>query len=46
MAKALRQMEADVKLCDGVILVMDARAVFACFNKRLDKVLGNKPIVY
>lgn len=46
MAKALRQMEADVKLCDGVILVMDARAVFACFNKRLDKVFGNKPIVY
>lgn len=35
-------MEADVKLCDGVILVMDARAVFACFNKRLDKVFGNK----
>ena len=46
MAKALRQMEADVKLCDGVILVMDARAVFACFNKRLGKVFGNKPIVY
>ena len=46
MAKALRQMESDVKLCDGVILVMDARAVFACFNKRLDKVFGNKPIVY
>ena len=25
---------------------MDARAVFACFNKRLNKVFGNKPIVY
>ena len=46
MAKALRQMEADAKLCDGVILVMDARAVFACFNKRLDKIFGNKPVVY
>lgn len=46
MAKALRQMEADAKLCDGVILVMDARAVFACFNKRLDKIFGSKPVVY
>ncbi len=31
MAKALRQMEADVKLCEGVIFVTEARAGVACF---------------
>lgn len=46
MAKALRKMEEDVKLCDGIIYVVDARAVFACFNKRLFSVFGGKPIVY
>ena len=42
MAKALRKMEEDVRLCDGIIYVLDSRAVFACFNKRLFTVFGNK----
>lgn len=46
MAKALRKMEEDVRLCDGIIYVLDSRAVFACFNKRLFTVFGNKPVVY
>ena len=32
MTKALRKTEEDIKLCDGVIYVLDARAPFACFN--------------
>ncbi len=46
MAKAMRKTEEDVKLCDGVIYVLDARAPYACINKRLMRIFSNKPIVY
>ena len=46
MTKALRMMEQEVKLCDGIVMVLDARAPFACLNKKLSSVFGNKPIVY
>ncbi|MBE5743801.1 MAG: ribosome biogenesis GTPase YlqF [Clostridiales bacterium] len=46
MTKALRMMEEEVKLCDGIIMVLDARAPFACLNKKLSSVFGNKPVVY
>ena len=46
MTKAMRKTEEDVKLCDGVIYVMDARAVFACINKKLMNLFKGKPIVY
>ena len=43
MTKALRMMEENVKLCDGFIYVLDARAPFACFNPKLEKLFSNKP---
>lgn len=46
MTKALRMMEENVKLCDAVIYVLDARAPFACINKKLNALIGNKPVVY
>ncbi len=46
MTKALRMMEQEVKLCDGIVMVLDARAPFACLNKKLDGVFSNKPIIY
>ena len=46
MTKALRMMEQEVKLCDGIVMVLDARAPFACLNKKLSAVFGNKPVVY
>ena len=46
MTKAMRKTEEDVKLCDGVIYVMDARAPFACINKKLMGLFKGKPIVY
>lgn len=46
MAKAIRQTEEDLKLCDGVIYVLDARAPYACFNKKLSAIFKNKPVVY
>ena len=46
MAKAVRKTEEDLKLCDGVIYVLDARAPYACFNKKLTEIFKNKPVVY
>ncbi len=46
MTKAMRKTEEDVKLCDGIIYVLDARAVFACINKKLMSLFKNKPVVY
>ncbi len=46
MKKAVSMMEAEVKLVDGIIFVLDARAPFACLNKKLSSVFGNKPVLY
>lgn len=46
MTKALRMMEENVKLCDAVVYVLDARAPFACVNKKLNDVCKHRPILY
>ncbi len=46
MTKAMRMMEDNIKLVDGVIFVLDARAPFACINKTLEKKLENRPFLY
>ncbi len=46
MTRAMRMMEEQVKLCDGIVYVLDARSPFACINKKLNGLFGNRPIVY
>ena len=46
MTKALRMMEENIKLVDGVLFVVDARAPFACFNKKMNSVFNGKPVLY
>lgn len=46
MAKAVRLMEDNLKLVSGVLVVLDARAPFACINPKLDKLFENKRIIY
>lgn len=46
MTKAMRMMEECIPLVDGVMLVLDARAPAATFNKKLKKLFGAKPILY
>ena len=46
MTKAMRMMEENIKLCDGVIFVLDARAPFSCRNTVLEKKLANRPFLY
>ncbi len=46
MTKAIRMMENEVKLCDGIIYTLDARAPFACLNTTLEPFFKDKPVVY
>ena len=46
MTKAMRMMENEVRLCDGVVYVLDARAPFACLSDNLESLFKNRPVVY
>ncbi len=46
MTKALRMMEKEVKLCDGIIYTLDARAPYACLNTTLEPFFNDKPVIY
>ena len=46
MAKAVRMMEENLKLCDAVAFVLDARAPASSFNPRLADMVGAKPVLF
>ena len=46
MTKAMRMIEENVALCDGIIYVLDARCPAASFNPSLKKTFGAKPVLY
>ncbi len=46
MTKAIRMMEKEVPLADGIIYVLDARCPASSFNPVLKKIAGNKPVLY
>ncbi len=46
MAKAMRMMEENSKLCDAVLYVLDARCPAASFNRRLLEITGTKPVLF
>lgn len=46
MAKAMRMMEENVKLCDAVVFVLDARCPAASFNAKLLPLAGSRPVLY
>lgn len=46
MTAAMRMMEQNLKLVDGVIFVLDARCPAASFNPKLKKLAGQKPVLY
>ena len=46
MAKAMRMMEENVKLCDAVVFVLDARAPAATYNQKLQAIAGSRPVLY
>ncbi|MCL2370210.1 MAG: ribosome biogenesis GTPase YlqF [Firmicutes bacterium] len=46
MTKALRLIEANLKLCDVVIYVLDARAPLSSINPSLNRLIGERAVVY
>lgn len=46
MASALKMMTENLKLVDGVIIVLDARAPHASVNPKLDDLFKNKKVLY
>ncbi len=46
MTRAVRMMEEQAKLCDGIVYVLDSRAPYACLNKNNDKIFKNKAVLY
>lgn len=46
MTKAVREMESNLKKVDAVIYLLDARAVNACINPKLDRLAEGKPVLY
>ncbi len=46
MAKAVRMMQENLKLCDAVLIVLDARAPVSSYNPKLKELAGNKPVLY
>ena len=46
MSKTLKQMQADSKVCDCFMYVVDARCPTSCINPEFVKVCKNKPIIF
>ncbi len=46
MAKAMRLMEDNLKLCDAVVFVLDARAPASTYNPKLSELVGQKPVLF
>ncbi len=46
MTKAVRMMEENISLCDGVLYVLDARCPMASINPKMKKLFGEKPVLY
>ncbi len=46
MTAAIRMMEKNLSLVDGVVFVLDARCPAASFNAKLKKLANNKPVLY
>ena len=46
MNKTLKQMQADSKVCDCFVYVVDARCPQSCINPEFVKVVKDKPIIF
>ena len=46
MTKAIRMMEREVSLADGIIYVLDARCPASSFNKKLLEISAGKPVLF
>lgn len=46
MTKAMRMISENAALCDGAVMVLDARCPASSFNPKLKKIFSGKPVLY
>lgn len=46
MATSQRLIKQYLPVCDAIVYVLDSRSPYACLNPDLNRLCGNKPIVY
>ncbi len=46
MSKTLKEMQANARLCDCFVYVLDARCPMSCINPEFLKVVKDKPIIF
>jgi ribosome biogenesis GTPase A len=46
MAQTLKMIDKELKLCDAIIYVLDARCPLSCLNPKFDEFIGRKPVLF
>lgn len=46
MAQTLKMIDAELKICDAIIYVVDARCPQSCINPQFDDFVGRKPVLF
>ena len=46
MAQTLRMIDTELKICDAIIYVLDARCPLSCLNPKFADFLGRKPVLF
>lgn len=46
MAQTLKMIDSELKICDAIIYVVDARCPQSCINPQFDDFIGRKPVLF
>lgn len=46
MAQTLKMIDAELKICDAIVYVVDARCPQSCINPQFDDFIGRKPVLF
>ena len=46
MAQTLKMIDSELKICDAIIYVVDARCPRSCINPQFDDFVGRKPVLF
>jgi len=46
MVKTLRTIEAEIKLCDVIVYMLDARCALSSLNPKFDEIMMRKPVLF
>jgi ribosome biogenesis GTPase A len=46
MAQTLKMIDKELKICDAIIYILDARCPLSCLNPKFDDFIGRKPVLF